>query len=98
VCCDGDFDQQDIPAAQLASLAAVLAWASVRFVVEPAAITGHRDFATTTCPGAHLTRLMTDGTLRSMVSRLIVAGGVSLDPLCGEAGLDRVAAIEAGRL
>ena len=98
VCCDGDFNRQDIPVAQLASLAAVLAWASVRFAVEPSTVAGHRDFAVTTCPGSHLSDLIIDGTLRSMVDRLIATGGVSVDLLCGQAGLDRVAAIEAGHV
>jgi hypothetical protein len=98
VCCDGHFDQQGIPAAQLASLASVLAWASVTFGVGPATIAGHRDYAATTCPGSHLAALVDDRTLQSMVEQLIAAGANSLSSLCGRAGRDRVVAIEAGRL
>ena len=98
VCCDGHFDQQAIPAAQLASLANVLAWASVQFGAGPSTIAGHRDYAATTCPGSQLATLVADQTLQSMVEQRIAAGAVSLSPLCGQAGLDRVADIEAGRV
>lgn len=96
--CDGHFDRQDIPDAQLASLANVLAWASVRFAVGPATIAGHRDYAGTTCPGSDLAGLIGDRTLQSMVEQRIAAGVSSLNTLCGQAGRDRVAAIESGRL
>jgi hypothetical protein len=98
VCCDGHFDQQSIPVTQLASLADVLAWASVRFGVAPATIAGHRDYAATTCPGSDLAGLVADQTVEAMVQERIAAGVRSLGLLCGPAGFDRVAAIEAGRL
>jgi hypothetical protein len=96
VCCDGDFDQQEVPAAQLASLADVLAWASVHFGVGSDAIGGHGDYAATSCPGTQLAGLIADGTLQSMVEQRIVAGGVLVSSLCGPAGFNRVAEIEAG--
>ena len=98
VCCDGHFDQQRIPAAQLASMANVLAWASVRFGVGPSTIAGHRDYAATSCPGSDLAGLVSDQTLQSMVEERIAAGAGTLSLLCGQAGFDRVAAIESGRL
>ena len=98
VCCDGHFDEQNIPAAQVASLANVLAWAAVRYEVGPATIAGHRDYASTTCPGSNLAALVGDRTLQSMVEQRIAAGVSSLGSLCGQAGRDRVAAIESGSL
>lgn len=98
VCCDGHFDQQGVPAAQLAALSDVLAWASVRFAVGPSTVAGHRDYAATSCPGSQLAGLIADGTLRSMVEQRIAAGGIQTEVLCGQAGLDRVAEIEAGLL
>ncbi len=98
VCCDGHFDQQSLPAAQLASLANVLAWASVRFGVGPSTIAGHRNYAATTCPGSDLAGLVADQTVQSMVEERIAAGVSTPSLLCGQAGFDRVAAIEAGRL
>ncbi len=97
VCCDGHFDQQGIPDAQLAALADVLAWASRQYGVSPATIAGHRDYAATTCPGSNVAALVADGTLRASVEQRTAAGGLSLSLLCGQAGLDRVADIEAGR-
>ena len=98
VCCDGHFDQQGISSAQLEALADVLAWASQQYGVSPATIAGHRDYASTTCPGAQLAALIADGTVQTNVEQRIAAGGPSLSLLCGQAGLDRVADIEAGRL
>lgn len=98
VCCDGHFDQQDVPAAQLDSLARVLAWASMQFGVSPSTIAGHRQFAATTCPGKQLHNVIADGRLQAMVEEGVAAGGVSMSLLCGQAGVDRVAAIEAGQI
>jgi hypothetical protein len=98
VCCDGHFDQQGISSAQLASLADVLAWASLQFGVGTSTVAGHRDYATTTCPGSQLAAYVADGSLQEKVEQRIAAGGLSLSLLCGPAGFDRVADIEAGRL
>ncbi|MCP3997146.1 MAG: N-acetylmuramoyl-L-alanine amidase [bacterium] len=95
VCCEGDFNQQEITAAQYKSLVQMLAWGSVEFGVDPAAIQGHRDLAATSCPGDSLYTLIADGTLSSDVARAteMVAG---LARVCGEAGQQAVAAIESG--
>jgi hypothetical protein len=98
VCCDGHFDQQGVPAAQLASLTNVLAWASGHFGVGSDTIRGHRDYAATSCPGSQLAGLVADRTLQSMVEQRMAAGGVLLTLLCGQGGFDRVAEIEAGTL
>ncbi len=89
VCCDGHFDQQSIPAAQLASLANVLAWASVTFGVGPSTIAGHRDYAATTCPGSDLAALVADQTVQSMVEERIAAGASIAEVCC----VDRPASI-----
>jgi hypothetical protein len=80
-----------------AALADVLAWAVRRFDVPISRIRGHRDFAATACPGKRMYRLIEDGTLRRRVRRRIRAGGVRLEEICGQAGRDLVADIEAGR-
>lgn len=96
VCCDGHFDQQEIPGAQLAALVEVLAWAAIEFGVNPSTIAGHRDYASTTCPGASLASFIADGALRTNVEERINGGGVSLARLCGPGGRQRVADIEGG--
>lgn len=96
VVAEGNFDSQDIPAAQVAGVAAVLAWAATRFGVSPETIRGHRDWASTSCPGASFYPLVADGSLRAATDALLAAGGVELDVVCGDAAVARVAAIEAG--
>lgn len=97
VCCEGNFDEQDVPDAQLASLAAMLAWAAVTRDVAPETIRGHRDWAATSCPGDRLHALIAEGALTEMVAGVIADGGADLSLQCGEAARERVAAIEAGR-
>lgn len=96
VCCEGNFDQQELPAEQLASLAAMLAWGSTAFGISPDTIGGHRDYASTTCPGTALAGTLEDGTLQAAVEALLESGGVELTEACGAEGAALVTAIEAG--
>lgn len=96
VACEGHFDRQPLPAAQLASLTDVLAWGVERFGVGVDTIGGHRDYTSTTCPGAAVRPLLADGTIGAGVEQRLRAGGVELAPFCGPAAADLVAAIEAG--
>jgi N-acetyl-anhydromuramyl-L-alanine amidase AmpD len=96
VMCEGNFEDQRPSGAQLAALADVLAWASERFGVKPGRIGGHRDYASTSCPGRHLHEHVDSGKLRRMVRRRLRSGGVKLAGLCGSEGKQRVADIEAG--
>jgi len=96
VMCEGNFDEQKPSKAQQAALVDVLAWATAEFDVAVSRIAGHRDYASTACPGAKLYRLLEDGTIRRRVRRRLRAGGVELQELCGKAGKERVEAIEAG--
>jgi N-acetylmuramoyl-L-alanine amidase len=97
VLCEGNFDRQRPSREQAAALADVLAWAVRRFDVPVSRIRGHRDFASTACPGRGLYRLIEDGTLRRRVRRRLRAGGVRLEEICGKAGRRLVRDIEAGR-
>ena len=47
--CEGNFDEHEPAAAQLEALAAVVGWARSRFGTNE--IAGHRDVASTACPG-----------------------------------------------
>jgi hypothetical protein len=97
VLCEGNFERQRPSREQAAALADVLAWAVRRFDVPVGRIRGHRDYASTACPGRRMYRLIADGTLHRRVRRRLRAGGVRLEGICGEAGRDLVSDIEAGR-
>jgi hypothetical protein len=90
----GNFQVQEISAAQLNATLNVLAWACARYGIAPRAIRGHRAYASTLCPGARLQRYITNGTVRRRVSRRL--GEVTLRNLCGDAGRRRVRRIENG--
>jgi hypothetical protein len=95
VCCEGDFNTQELPAAQQAALIDVLAWASEQFDVAGDTIRGHRDVASTSCPGDNLYTLIESGELAAAVDARVAAGGVQLEVVCGEIAAARVRAIEA---
>ncbi|MGV0838388.1 N-acetylmuramoyl-L-alanine amidase [Mycolicibacterium thermoresistibile] len=96
VLCEGDFDQEDVTPEQLHGAAMAFAWAVQTFAVSPATLAGHRDFASTACPGASLHAAVSSGELRRRVDGLLSAGVVDLQPLCGPEAAERVAAIEMG--
>ena len=94
VMCIGNFEVQDIPYAQLNAAMDVLAWACARFDVRPRQIGGHRDYASTACPGDNLYRYIANGTVRRRVRRRLEE--VKMSELCGRAGRRRVRQIENG--
>lgn len=73
---EGDYEFETLSAEQFESLARLLAWAAQEFDVSPDTIAGHRDHASTFCPGDNIQRLIEDGTLRERVEELIADGGV----------------------
>lgn len=93
VVCEGGYDRERPSDAMLQATAALLAHGATRFGVSPDTLTGHRDHAATSCPGANLYSRL--GDLRRETARLTIAS-VTTGSLCGSAGRDRVAAIEAG--
>lgn len=94
--CDGNFEEQEISAAQFDALVDLIAWAVVNFDVGVDTITGHRDHAATACPGEDLYRTVADGTMATRVAERIASGGVELTLLSDSEAQQRVAAIEAG--
>jgi hypothetical protein len=98
ICCEGDFNSQQITADQYDSLIRMLAWGASEFGIDPTAIRGHREIASTTCPGDNLYALMADGTVSSDVAAIVAQGDPELDVACGPAATDAIAAIEAGEI
>jgi hypothetical protein len=97
VCAEGDFNRQSIPGAQVAAVADVLAWGASQFGVDPSTIRGHRDWAPeTTCPGDIFYPLISGGSLEQAVRDRVGAGAPSLNVVCGDAAVARMADIEAG--
>lgn len=98
VCCEGNFDTQNPTAAQYDSLIRMLAWGAIEFGIEPGAIRGHREVASTTCPGDNLFAHVADGSVARDVAALTAAGVPVLEVACGKAAEESVAAIEAGEI
>ncbi|MBI2169139.1 MAG: N-acetylmuramoyl-L-alanine amidase [Actinobacteria bacterium] len=93
VVCEGNFDEQPLPEAQLDAMARVLAWASARYGVDPGEIASHRQHAHTRCPGEAIHALVVDGTLAGRVEDHL---GATVVETCGPEAQATVAAIEAG--
>lgn len=96
VVCEGDFDKEPITEAQLHSTAMAFAWASQKFGVADRTVAGHRDFASTACPGANLYSHLTSQDLAQRIEKLVESGGVDLQLVCGREAAQIVAAIESG--
>lgn len=91
---EGNFDQHDPSDEQLETVALVAAWGAGAFGLELGAIAGHRDVASTSCPGNRLYRYVADGSIAAR-ARELLDGGVRLERWCGEAGHAVVTAIES---
>lgn len=96
VLCEGDFDRQSLSGRQVTALVDVLAWACERYGVKPGTIRGHRDWASTSCPGRRLQARIESRRIRDRVRTRLRQGGVELRGLCGAAGRRRVRRIERG--
>lgn len=97
VLCEGDFDQEMVSEAQLNGAALVFAWAAQRFNIPTDTLAGHRDVASTACPGSDLYGHVTSGDLKRRVDDMVGAGPVNLREICGPEASERVTAIEAGQ-
>lgn len=96
VCCEGDFSTQTTTPEQLASAAALLAWASQSYNVSLDTIAGHRDLASTMCPGDVLYDQL--GALAAQARLIGADGDVELSVMETAQGVARVAEIEAGEV
>ncbi|MDT5029642.1 MAG: hypothetical protein QOE61_6520 [Micromonosporaceae bacterium] len=97
VLCEGNFDVEDVPEAQLHGAALTFAWAAQTFHIGSDTLASHRDFAATACPGANLYADVSSGGLKHRIDDLLAAGTVDLRTICGADAAAIVADIEAGR-
>ncbi|MBU8820410.1 N-acetylmuramoyl-L-alanine amidase [Mycolicibacterium goodii] len=97
VLCEGNFDEESVTEAQLDGAAKAFAWAAQNFKLTSDLLGGHRDFASTACPGENLYAHITSGDLHARIETLLAAGPIDLQRLCGEEAAARIAAIEAGQ-
>ncbi len=96
VACEGNFSRHDVPDPQREALVDVMAWAATTYAIDPATVTGHRDWVPTACPGTAMYELVADGSLEAAIRDRLGTGGVGLELRCGPAAEAVVAAIEAG--
>lgn len=92
VVCEGNFDVTRPTDALLDGVARVLAHGHRTYDAPLETISGHRDHASSACPGDHLYAALDE--VRADVARYVAGGGVEAQRVCGEAGRRRVAAIE----
>ena len=96
VLCEGDFDQEVVSDAQLHAAALAFAWATQTFHIATDTLAGHRDLASTSCPGTNLYAHIASGDLKRRIEDFLAAGTVNLQSVCGPDAATTVAAIEAG--
>ncbi|MGH3564134.1 MAG: peptidoglycan recognition protein family protein [Mycobacterium sp.] len=97
VVCEGNFDEEAVPEAQLNGAALAFAWAAQRFGITTDTLAGHRDVSgDTACPGANLYAYVTSGNLKRRIDDLLEAGTVNLQLVCGPDAAAIVAGIESG--
>ena len=71
---EGNFDYDQPTPNQLDALTRILAWASIEFDASPSTITGHRDHASTSCPGNNLYPYVASGEIEADVKELLAGG------------------------
>jgi hypothetical protein len=95
IVCEGNFDEEEVTDELLNGAALACAWAAQQFVISPYTLSGHRDFAATSCPGANLYARIAD--IQRRTEDLVATGAArDIQKVCGPEAEARVAAIEAG--
>ena len=64
ICCLGNYEEQEVPAAQLQSLIRLIAWCSQTYHIPVETLGTHRDYSRqTTCPGKNLYRYFSNDSI-----------------------------------
>ncbi|NOX22032.1 MAG: N-acetylmuramoyl-L-alanine amidase [Actinobacteria bacterium] len=96
IAAEGSFSEQGLPAAQLAAMAELLAWAAVTYDVDPSEMRGHKDWAPeTSCPGNAVYAHIANGTLESMMRDAVARGVKQVRVVCSDAAKQYVKDLEA---
>ena len=97
VCCEGDYDRQQPTVAQAESVAALFAWASREYGIDPRTAAGHNAYADTSCPGESWVRRIRSESLRRSV-QAATAQDRDLRYLSASDSRRAVALIESGSI
>lgn len=92
IVCEGDYDRDEPTEVQLERLAELFAHGAQTYGVAVETLGGHRDHASTACPGDGLYDRLAG--LRTRTAQLVEEADIVLDAVCGPAGRDRIRAIE----
>lgn len=65
----GDYNVQEVDARQLEAIITLATWLSASYGIPPQNIAGHRDYAVTSCPGAHLYAYLSSGYIIEAVAQ-----------------------------
>lgn len=72
ICCLGNYEEQEVPEAQLQALVRMIAWCSKTYHIPYETLSTHRDQSKqTTCPGKNLYRYFENGYIRKVLRRLL---------------------------
>lgn len=70
ICCLGNYEEYEVPEAQLESLIRLIAWCSKTYKIPVETLATHRDYSTqTTCPGKNLYRYFSNGYIMKEVKK-----------------------------
>lgn len=78
VCVMGNFELQTPSEKQMASVAALMAWLSDVYNIDPATLRGHMDYTPTACPGKYLQPYVASGFLEGEIRRALCAAYLGL--------------------
>lgn len=72
ISCLGNFEEQQVPQAQLDALVKLIAWCTKKYNISPETIASHKDQAAKTdCPGKNLYQYLQNGYIKSHVKGLL---------------------------
>ncbi|MBP6591238.1 MAG: N-acetylmuramoyl-L-alanine amidase [Chitinophagaceae bacterium] len=72
ICCLGNYEEYEVPEAQLQSLIHLIAWCSTTYKIPAETLATHRDFSKqTTCPGKNLYKYFESGVIKEGVRKIL---------------------------